>query len=85
MTQQSYVIYKFILNYNKGSLRMDIREELLERYQQTGKIGFIKPKNLDEAMSIIDNLTCAYEEEPEEVIITLSEVDDKMKKFFTKF
>lgn len=64
---------------------MNVREELLERYQQTGKIGFIKPKNLDEAISIIDSLTCAYEEEPEEVVITLPEITERMKNFFEKF
>ena len=64
---------------------MDVREELLERYQQTGKIGFIKPKSLDEAISIIDSLTCAYEEEPEEIIITLPHIVKKMKNFFDKF
>ena len=64
---------------------MDVREELLERYQQTGKIGFLKPKNLDEAISIIDSLTYAYEEEPEEIVITLSEITERMKNFFSKF
>ena len=41
-----------------------IYSELLERYNQTGKIGFVKPKSLDEALEMIEIISKFYDEEP---------------------
>ena len=67
---------------------MTIKEELLERYLNTGKIGFLKPKSLEEAYSIIDVVSEMYEEDNkcEEVItISLHDIAEKMRNFFTDF
>ena len=45
-----------------------IYSELLERYNQTGKIGFVKPKSLDEALEMIEIISKFYDEEPVEEI-----------------
>ena len=46
-----------------------VRQELKERYESTGRIGFFKPKDINEAYSIIETLSEVYrqqKEEPEE-------------------
>lgn len=67
----------------------DIRQELLERYQSTGKIGFVKPKNEAEAYAIISTLSEMYdikEEQPkQEITISLSELTEKLKEFLNNF
>lgn len=65
---------------------MDLKEELLERYHSTGRVGFCNPKTLQEAYSLIDTIVKLYEEdttnEKEEVVISLSEMTEKLKNFF---
>ena len=67
----------------------DIKQELIERYQATGKIGFIKPQSIEEAYSIIDTLSETYEIEStqpvEEVTISISELTQKLREFLDKF
>ena len=65
----------------------EIRKELIERYNATGKIGFTKPKNFEEAMSIIETLTNIHEEDSqqEEIIVNLSDMTKKLKEFFDNF
>lgn len=66
----------------------DLRQELLERYLSTGKIGFLKPKNLNEANSIIQTLTELYavDEQPkEEITISLTELTHKLREFLNNF
>lgn len=65
--------------------KLSIREELIERYNATGKIGLTKPKSRQEAMSLIETLTLLYEDEPEEQIFTLKEVSNRLKEFFRDF
>lgn len=62
-----------------------IRAELLERYHQTGKIGFTRPKDEAEAYSLIESLTSLLEEEPKEIVLTIPEIAQKMKEFFENF
>ena len=67
--------------------KSEIRKELIERYNATGRIGFTKPKNVDEAMSIIETLVNVHEEEQpkEELVVNLSDMTKKLKEFFDNF
>ena len=40
-----------------------LREELLERYKNTGKIGFTKPKSDEEAYALIETVISLYQKE----------------------
>ena len=65
-----------------------LKDELIERYLATGKIGFVKPKSLEEAYSIIDTVVGIYNEDIEEtevVTVNLKELTEQMKNFFNKF
>ena len=57
-----------------------IYSELLERYNQTGKIGFVKPKSLDEALEMIEIISKFYEEEPVEEI-SLNSLVQEMENY----
>lgn len=50
---------------------MNIREELITRYTETGRIGFVKPKSYQEAIEIINAI--AGEEPQEEQKIAMPE------------
>ena len=54
--------------------------ELLERYNQTGKIGFVKPKSLDEALEMIEIISKFYDEEPVEEI-SLNSLVQEMENY----
>ena len=67
--------------------KSEIRKELLERYNTTGRIGLSKPKNYDEAISIIETLVNIHDdtEQQEEVVINLSDMTEKLREFFNNF
>lgn len=64
-----------------------IKQELIERYEQTGKIGFAKPATRAEAYQLIEALSNIYEakEEPEIVTLSLTQLTDKLREFFKNF
>lgn len=65
-----------------------VRQELKERYESTGRIGFFKPKDINEAYSIIETLSEVYrqqKEEPEEVVLNLSDLTERLRNFFKNF
>lgn len=57
-----------------------VYSELLERYNQTGKIGFVKPKSLDEALEMIEIISKFYDEEPVEEI-SLNSLVQEMENY----
>lgn len=68
--------------YNK------VKQELIERYNETGKIGFTKPATREEAYQIIETLSQFYQEETEpeeEIVINLSDITEKLRNFFNNF
>lgn len=67
--------------------KSEIRKELLERYNTTGRIGLSKPKNYDEAISIIETLVNIHDdtEQQEEVVINLSDMTERLREFFNNF
>ena len=64
---------------------MGLREELLEKYNVTGRIGFTRPKDYNDAIAIINTICEVYEEEPTEPIVyNLSDITNKLKSFFAE-
>lgn len=61
----------------------DISKELVERYLQTGKIGFYRPKNKNEALSLIETVLELYRQEPE-VIQEVEEITFNLKDLTSK-
>ena len=55
-----------------------VKAELIERYMITGKIGFIKPKNMNEALEVAETISSIYEND-EEKTYSLSELAYMMK------
>ena len=68
-------------------LHEQIRRELIERYEETGRDGFNKPKSLDEALQLIDTISRLYEndKEPENIVISLSDITEKLRTFFDNY
>lgn len=64
-------------------MKEEIKKELIERYQQTGKIGFAKPSSEKEAYALID-LILNYEspEKEEKIILNIPDLTRKMQQFF---
>ena len=64
-----------------------IKQELIERYEQTGKIGFSKPATREEAYQLIETLSnlCESNTEPEIVTLSLTQLTDKLREFFKNF
>lgn len=66
-----------------------VKNELIERYKETGKIGFTKPADDKEAYQIIETLAQVFskDEEPEEqeTIINLSDITERLRNFFKNF
>lgn len=54
-----------------------MRQELLERYLSTGKVGLTKPKNDAEAIDFIETVVNMYDDKP--VVMTLEEMSNKFK------
>ena len=65
-------------------MKDQVRQELIERYEKTGKLGFTKPNSKEEAYALID-LIANYEEPEEKVILNITDLTNKMKCFFDKF
>ena len=68
--------------YNK------IKAELIERYNETGKIGFTKPETEQEAYQIIETLSQLFnenEDNEEETVINLSDITERLRNFFKNF
>ena len=55
----------------------ELRQDLLERYLSTGKVGLTKPKNDSDAIDLIETVVELYDDTP--VSMTLSEISDKLK------
>lgn len=55
----------------------ELRQDLLERYLSTGKVGLTKPKNDSDAIDLIETVVELYDDTP--VRMTLSEISDKLK------
>ena len=68
-------------------LHEQIRRELIERYEGTGRVGCNKPKSLDEALQLIDTISRLYEndKEPENIVISLSDITEKLRTFFDNY
>lgn len=68
-------------------LQEQVRRELIERYEETGRVGFNKPKSLDEALELINTISRLYEndKEVENVVISLSDITEKLRTFFDKY
>lgn len=70
-----------------------VRDELIERYKQTGKIGFTKPNTEEEAYQIIETLAQVFEKDEEkianevveETVINLSDITERLRNFFKNF
>jgi hypothetical protein len=60
---------------------LSLEKRLIERYYKTGKIGFITPRSLDEAMEIV-NVLVQTEQSFEEPVYSVSEVAERLKEFF---
>lgn len=60
---------------------MSLEKRLIERFYKTGKIGFIKPRSLNEALEIV-NLLVQTEQELEKPVYSLSDLTEKLKDFF---
>lgn len=62
----------------------NIREELLTRYIQTGKVGLCRPKNRNEALFLIETVVEFYEhqnhiqKEMEEVTYSLKDLSQRL-------
>lgn len=58
-----------------------LKQELIERYQNTGKVGFTKPESDEEAYSLIATIVQLYNNEKDEEITQniedLSNVDEE--------
>jgi hypothetical protein len=54
-----------------------LRKSLLERYISTGKVGFSKPANDEEAIAFIETIVKFYTPEP--VKMSLTEMSAKFK------
>jgi hypothetical protein len=60
---------------------LSLERRLIERFYKTGKIGFIVPRSLNEALEIVNVLVQA-EQDMEQPVYTLSELTVKLKEFF---
>ena len=55
----------------------ELRQDLLERYLSTGKVGLTKPKSDAEAIDLIETVVELYDDTP--VTMTLSEISNKLR------
>lgn len=69
--------------YNK------VKTELIERFRETGKIGFTKPSTESEAYQIIETLAEVFSKEEtdqlEETVISLVDITERLRNFFKNF
>lgn len=54
-----------------------IRQELIERYLSTGKVGFTRPKDDMEALDLIETVVELYKPAPTNM--SLTEISQKLK------
>ena len=64
-----------------------IRDELIERYNETGRVGLSKPKSVSEALKMIDTIVDLYEEEeePQEYNFTLKDITNRLRTYLNNF
>ena len=63
-----------------------IRDELIERYNETGRVGLSKPKSISEAFKMIDTIVDLYEEEEkEEYNFTLKDITNRLRTYLNNF
>lgn len=62
---------------------MNLREDLLKRWRETGKIGFERVRSQAKAYQLIDTIVDLYEEEEasKEVYVSLKELSKELKNF----
>lgn len=62
-----------------------LRQELIERYEATGKVGFAKPASKAEAISMIETVVAMYEEPKnsvkEEVVVNIHDLTERIRNF----
>ena len=64
-----------------------IREELIEKYRYTGRVGFNSPQTMNEAMELIDTIVKLYNESEEVVepeILNLCDITEKLRNYFNE-
>ena len=57
--------------------RESIRQELIERYLSTGKVGLTRPKDDIEALDLIETVVELYKPTP--TTMSLTEISQKLK------
>lgn len=65
---------------------MNLRQELIQRYETTGRVGLEKPKSRAEAMKLIETVIWMYNEQTKETInesikINIHSLSERIKKF----
>lgn len=62
---------------------MDLKEDLLKRWRETGKIGFERVRSRAKAYQLIDTIVSLYEEETtsKETYLSLKELSEELKNF----
>lgn len=74
--------------------KQQVRQELLERYENTGRVGLNKIRSRKKALSLIDTISQLYEDDPEtllnedpneddqeEIVFSLTDISNKLIKF----
>lgn len=56
----------------------EVKKALIEKYESTGKIGFAKPSNQEEAYALINLIAESFVQE--EVSISIQDIINDMKK-----
>lgn len=56
----------------------EVKKALIEKYEATGKIGFAKPSNQEEAYALINLIAESFVQE--EVSISIQDIINDMKK-----
>ena len=63
---------------------MDLKEELLERWESTGKIGFERVHSRNRAIELIETINQLYQQEQQEIqenSITFKDLVEDMRNF----
>lgn len=60
---------------------MRLEEELFDRWQKTGRIGFEKVRTKKQARALIETIVEIYDEQCDENCVTLKELAKDLKKF----
>lgn len=67
---------------------MNLREELYSRYKKTGKLGFKRPKDEEEALLIIEAIVNAHDDAPvdtevEKTTLTLKQLTNELESLLS--